>query len=101
MLEKARREGLRWNVINTLNRARPYATTEVFLLDVMRSIYADITALELRRELEYLSDRDLVVLTKEPCGRWHADLSRYGVDIAEYTIDCEPGIGRPPKYWED
>ena len=25
--------------------------------------------------------------------------SRYGVDIAEYTIDCEPGIARPAKYW--
>ena len=32
-------------------------------------------------------------------GPWHAELTRYGVDVAEYTIDCEPGIARPAKYW--
>ena len=82
MNEKARREGMRWHLINTLNKARPYTSSEVFLLDVMRGIYPDATALELRQQLDYLKDR------------------RLGVDIAEYTIDCEAGIARPPKYWE-
>ena len=27
-----------------------------------------------------------------------ADLTRHGVDVAEYTVDCEPGIARPAKY---
>ena len=31
---------------------------------------------------------------------WFADLTRLGVDLAEYTIDCQPGIARPDKYWE-
>jgi hypothetical protein len=61
--------------------------------------YGDATPLELRRELDYLSDRKLVELRKEPTGRWFADLTRYGVDICEYNIDCEPGIARPEKYW--
>ena len=55
--------------------------------------------LEVRRELDYLADRDLVKLRKEPSGRWWGELTRYGVDIAEYTIDCHPGIARPVKYW--
>ena len=55
---------------------------------------------ELRRELDYLSDRRLVDLAKQPIGIWYADLTRLGVDIAEYTIDCQPGIARPEKYWE-
>lgn len=100
MNEKARREGMRWHLINTLNKARPYTSSEVFLLDVMRGIYPDATAMELRQQLDYLKDRRLLVLTKQPSGMWFADLNRLGVDIAEYTVDCEAGIARPPKYWE-
>ena len=92
---------MRWNIINTLNKARPHTTSEVFLVDVMRGIYHQVTALELRQQLEYLSDRKLVALVKQPSGRWFADLTRLGVDIAEYTIDCQPGIARPEKYWSD
>ena len=100
MNEKARREGMRWHIINTLNKALTYTSSEAFLLNVMRGIYPDATALELRRELDYLADRRLVELVKQPSGMWFADLKRLGVDIAEYTIDCEAGIARPPKYWE-
>lgn len=100
-IEKIRREGMRWYIISTLNKARPHTTSEVFLLDVMRGIYPDVTALVLRRELDYLQGRSLVTLDKQPHGHWFADLTRYGVDIAEYTIDCEAGIGRPQKYWSD
>ena len=100
MNEKARREGMRWHLINTLNKARPYTSSEAYLLDVMRGIYPDVTALELRQQLEYLQDRRLLDLTKQPSGMWFADLNRLGVDIAEYTIDCQAGIARPEKYWE-
>ena len=100
MNEKARREGMRWHLINTLNKARPYTSSEVFLLDVMRGIYPDVTALELRQQLEYLQDRRLLNLTKQPSGMWFADLTHLGVDIAEYTIDCQAGIARPEQYWE-
>lgn len=100
MNEKARREGMRWHLINTLNKARPYTSSEVFLLDVMRGIYPDTTQLELRQQLEYLQDRKLIDLTKQPSGMWFADLNRLGVDIAEYTIGCQAGIARPEKYWE-
>ena len=50
-IEQVRREGMRWNIINTLNKARPHTTSEVFLLDVMRGIYHQATALELRQHL--------------------------------------------------
>jgi len=96
---KVRRESMRWNLINTLDKARPHTSSEQFLLQVMQAIYPDATALEVRRELDYLADRDLVELNKQPSGMWFADLTRYGVDIAEYTIECEPGIARPVKYW--
>lgn len=96
---KVRRESMRWNIISTLDKARPHTTSEQFVLDVMRAIYPDATALEVRRELGYLEDRQLVDVNRTPSGAWFADLTRYGVDIAEYTIACEPGIARPEKYW--
>ena len=96
---KVRRESMRWNLINTLDKARPHTSSELFLLQVMQAIYPDATAHEVRRELDYLADRDLVELNKTPSGTWFADLTRFGVDIAEYTIACDPGIARPVKYW--
>ncbi|RRV28612.1 hypothetical protein EGJ23_04325 [Pseudomonas sp. o96-267] len=96
---KVRRESLRWLILLTLNNARPVGAYEMPILSVAQCEYPDATPLEIRRELDYLADRDLVKLKKEPSGRWFADLTRYGTDIAEYTIDCEPGIARPVKYW--
>ena len=96
---KVRRESMRWNILLTLNNARPIGAYEELVLSTIQAIYPDATALELRRELDYLADRCLVELKKEPGGRWFADVTRYGVDIAEYTVDCQPGIARPVKYW--
>ena len=96
---KVRRESMRWNILLTLNNARPIGAYEELVLSTIQAIYPDATALELRRELDYLADRSLVGLKKEPSGRWFADVTRYGVDIAEYTVDCRPGIARPVKYW--
>ena len=98
-LTKVRRESLRWLILLTLNNARPLGAFEEVVLTVAQSVYPDATALEVRRELDYLSDRMLVTLDKQPSGRWHAELTRHGVDIAEYTVDCQPGIARPVKYW--
>lgn len=96
---KARREHLRWLILLTLNNARPIGAFEGPILAVAQSEYPDATALELRRELDYLDDRKLVQLQRRPDGRWFAELTRYGVDLAEYTVDCAPGIARPEKYW--
>lgn len=96
---KTRREHVRWLLILTLYNARPVGCCEEVALATLQGMYPDATQLEVRRELDYLADRKLVSLRKEPSGRWFGDLTRYGVDLAEYTIDCEPGIARPAKYW--
>lgn len=96
---KVRRESMRWSILLTLNNARPIGAYEELVLATIQAIYPDATALELRRELDYLADRELVALRKEPSGRWFSDLTRFGTDVAEYTLDCDPGIARPQKYW--
>ncbi|GGK08677.1 hypothetical protein [Luteimonas terricola] len=98
-MEKVRRESMRWILLNALNHARPAGTYESVLLPTLQTMYPDATALEIRRHLDYLSDRALVKVHKEPHGPWRALLTRHGIDIVEYTIDCEPGIARPEKYW--
>ena len=96
---KIRRESLRWNLLNTLNYHRPYSMHEQRLLEVALVLYPDATPAELRRELHYLEGRALLSLTRQPSGTWFADLTRAGVDLCDYTVDCDPGIARPVKYW--
>lgn len=98
-MAKVRRESLRWLILLALNNARPVGAFEAVVLTIAQSQYPDATPHELRLHLDYLADRELVKLEKHPDGRWFADLTRYGTDVAEYTIDCEPGIARPAKYW--
>jgi predicted ArsR family transcriptional regulator len=96
---KVRRESLRWLILLTLNNARPVGAYEMPILAVAQSEYLDATPMEIRRELDYLNDRGLVSVRKQPDGKWFSELTRHGVDIAEYTVDCEPGVARPAKYW--
>lgn len=96
---KIRRESLRWYLILALYNARPEDVCEDIVQATMAAIYPDVTAIEVRQQLDYLCDRELVTLRKEPSGRWWGGLTRHGVDIAEYTVDCQPGVARPAKYW--
>ena len=96
--EEQRRNFGRWIVMRGLYNAKPIGLWEEVLLSILRGMWADATSLELRRALDYLSDRKVIDLEKKPNGRWYADLNRYGVDIVERQVPCEPGIDRPETY---
>lgn len=96
---RVRRESLRWYLLLAVHNARPEAVCEDIIQATMRAIYPDVTHLEVRQQLDYLADRELLKIRREPSGRWWAELTRIGVDLVEYTIDCEPGIARPAPYW--
>lgn len=98
-LEKTKREQIRWLVLLTLNVARPVGVAEHLLLATISDAKLQVTALELRRELDYLGDRQLIEITGKDGPVWLAELTRAGVDVVEYTVSCEPGIARPAKYW--
>ena len=97
--DKVRRESIRWLIMLTLNNARPDGHYDGPVLSVAQAIYPDATKLELRREIQYLASRNMVLLKVLPSGPWHCNLTSAGVDCAEYTSDCAPGIARPAKYW--
>ena len=49
---------------------------------------------------DYLAERDLITITgRDMQPQWFCKLDRYGMDVVEYTVPCEPGIARPNKYW--
>ena len=94
---KRRREHIRWILLRALDNARPEGTNESVLLMTIQGLYADATQREIRRELDYLGDRRVISIQNQHTGLWHAELARYGVDIVEYTVECEPGIARPAR----
>jgi len=95
LANRARHETLRWLLLLTLNIARPNEASVGMLRSVVHGVYQDATELEIKRELDYLDGRDLVTLRTDPLGLVFAKIERFGVDIVEYTVPCEPGIARP------
>lgn len=95
MFIKARREAMRWHLLSAVNLARPYGMYTEALLPIVQSVYPDATHQEVRRELDYLEEREMVHIKKDPLDRWMVDLTRYGIDFVEYTIDAQPGVSRP------
>lgn len=99
--DKDRRETLRWLILLALHAARPLGAGETLIISATRQAIPDTTSRELRNELDYLAERELIRLDGREGPQWRAKLTRHGADIAEYTIECAPGIARPPRYWGD
>lgn len=98
-IEKGQREDLRWLIITTLNAARPVGAPDILILTCVNDVLRQVTMNDLRKELDYLHVRHLIELEAGDRPVWHAKLTRDGVDVAEYTVEVEPGIARPKKYW--
>ena len=98
-LERAQREDTRWLILQVLDKARPLGAPEELILVVVQARYAAANQSGLRREMDYLEKRELIKIVRAPSGPWTAELLRYGIEIVDYTVDCDPGIARPPKYW--
>ena len=98
-MEKARREALRWLILQALNAAQPVGAAETIIKNAIESVVLDVTVMEIRKELDYLAERDLVAITNRDTPVWFAKINRHGIDIVEYTVECHPGIARPKKYW--
>lgn len=96
-MEKARREESRWLILRALYAAQPIGTTETIIHTAIESSVPGITEHEIRNQLDYLAERKLVTVEKNrPV--WFAKINRHGIDVIEYTVDCDPGIARP-KPW--
>ena len=98
-MEKARREELRWLILQALNAAQPVGAPETIIKNAIEAVVLDVTVMEIRTHLDYLAERGLVTIAHRDSPVWYAKINRHGIDIVEYTVDCLPGIARPKKYW--
>ncbi|NPU85539.1 MAG: hypothetical protein HPY65_13765 [Syntrophaceae bacterium] len=99
-LKKVQRESTRWLILATLDAARPIGANERLILSTVQEVIRDVTLLDIRRELDYLDHRKLLEIKgKDTCHGWTAELTRDGIDVVEYTVECDPGIARPKKWW--
>lgn len=71
-IQRARRETMRWLLLVTLNVTRPESASINLIKPVLMASYADITDAEIKRELCYLEDRELVRIERHPLGDWSA-----------------------------
>ena len=94
-LVKTRREDMRWHLLSAINLSRPVGIYTEPLLAIVRAVYLDATHQEVRVHLDYLEEREMVRISKDPMDRWMVDLTRTGIDFVEYNIDAQPGVSRP------
>ncbi|MCX5909960.1 MAG: hypothetical protein NTY64_22990 [Deltaproteobacteria bacterium] len=97
-LDRARREEMRWLILRALYAAQPMGTSENIILNAIDPCIPDATVTEIRKELDYLVERDLATIVDKRHFRWFAKINRNGIDVIEYTVECHAGIARP-KEW--
>lgn len=98
-IERAQRGELRWRILRALESGRPVALSETILHRTLVDIQLQVSPHGLRRELKYLEGKGLITVLAEDEPTWLAELTPYGIDVAEFEVDCPPGIGRPAKKW--
>lgn len=94
-IAKIRREDIRWHLLTAINLSRPIGIYTEPLLVIIRAVYPDATHQEVRVNLDYLEEREMVRISKDAVDRWMVDLTRTGIDFVEYNIDAQPGVARP------
>lgn len=99
--ELAKKENGRWTILVAVSAGGHLGATEDMILGALRPSWLDVHRNWVRDQLAYLEARGLVMCGKAPLKPWRVTLTRHGHDVVDYTVDCEPGIARPAKYWGD
>jgi hypothetical protein len=97
LIARVRSETMRWLILVTVDmtRARLKGMNTAAVLAIIQATYPDTTHLELRKEIDYLVERELVRIEVDPLDNWFVTLMRYGIEVVQYTCPCDPGIARP------
>lgn len=101
MDETLKLESGRWEILRACRVAGHVGVTDHILLVTLRALWLSMHLEWIRNEVDYLEARSLVSVTKSEVKPWRIKLTRHGRDVADYIVDCEPGIRRPRKTWGD
>lgn len=92
---------MRWYLLQAAAMGGHIGATEAMAQKVMVEVTpGSASQKNIRDELDYLAKRDLIAIETSEITPWRYKLTRHGQDLVDYTIDCEAGIARPPKYWD-
>ena len=92
---------IRWYLLQAAAMGGHIGATEAMALTVVESIApSQANQRIIRDELHYLADRQLISIERSESSPWRFSLTRTGRDLTDYTVACEPGIARPPRYWD-
>lgn len=97
-IEKHRREETRWRILKVLDAGRPWPVAEGLVMAALDDVELSITVSDLRKQIRYLRDKQLLQIHGEDQPTWLVNLTAEGTDVVEYTAVCPPGIRRPKKW---
>ena len=97
-IEKHRREETRWRVLKVLDAGRPWPVAEGLVMAALDDVELSLTVADLRKQIRYLADKQLVTVHGEQEPTWLLSLTAAGTDVVEYTAPVPPGIRRPKKW---
>ena len=86
----------RWDVLRTVRVAGYMGATESMIRDVLVVRYPVVSKECIRNILHYMEDRKLLTIDRSDTQPWRAVIARYGYDVCDYQVPCDPGIRRPP-----
>ena len=89
--------GIRWAILRTCRVGGHLGATEPMFREVIAAEYVGVTKRFIRDQLHYLEQRKLVQIERSEIRPWRAQLTRYGYDVADYQVECDAGIARPPR----
>ena len=89
--------GIRWAILRTCRVGGHLGATEAMIREVVVVDYLGADRKFIRDQLDYLEKRKLVSIHRSEIEPWRVTLTRYGYDVADYQVACEPGIRRPPR----
>jgi hypothetical protein len=92
-----RSETIRWLILLTISNACPAGTNENALLLVIKSQHPDADRAEMRSNLDYLVQNQLILLDASSTGPWFCMMRNEGMRFVYYATDVLPGIARPVK----
>jgi hypothetical protein len=101
-LEQSRRELLRWQILQILNKCRQNFTKEQQIMLIIGDEIQDCSHSELRDELSYLESKELLEIDVRSTAEgkcWYAKIEAIGMDYVEHNSANIVGIARPAKYW--
>ncbi len=88
---------VRWDILRTLQVGGHLGATETMVRRAIEADYLAVTKKFVRDQFAYLEERGLIKVQRSEIQAWRAVLARFGWDIVQYQVPCDPGIRRPPR----